>query len=321
MAGPRPKSPGWYPDPDILPGSKGVLRYWSGRHWTDRRRPAPVLADFDLSRPMGAPRGVVQSRMLDRPARTVELPAPAAEISATREGPGRPDTMDRPSGGEGRGIELPTATGGGHGAPPQPPGSGGGGGGGDGGGKGDDGTPLAGKGIRAHRKWWVLGGLAVVATIAVILAGEAMRPPSPGPRVLTDRQFVKLANADCVKTMPTLRPPDGGPLGSFVSPSQAATQIDTAASGLDALANRLATLPAAEPDRPHIATWLDAWHRYDAIGHQYADHLRVHGAGGKAPAVLQTGANLAKLADNFARANGLGDCLFAFAYRPDPSQL
>ncbi|MDQ1442960.1 MAG: hypothetical protein QOG97_3188 [Acidimicrobiaceae bacterium] len=316
MPGSRPKSPGWYPDPDIHPGSLSLLRYWNGRHWTDRRRPSPILADLDLTRPTGVP----PSRALEGPARIAELPAPAAEISATREGPGRADTRDRPGGGDGHGVELPTATGGGRGVPPQPPGSGGGGGG-DHGGTGGEGGPVAGKRNRRRRKGWLLGGLAVLAAVVVTLMGEAMRPPSPGPRVLTDPQFVKLANAECVKTMPTLRPPDGGPLGSFVSPPQAATQIDTAASGLDALADRLATLPAAEPDRPHIAAWLDTWHRYDAIGHQYADHLRVHGAGGKAPAVLQTGAALAKSADNFARANGLSDCLFAFVYRPDPSQL
>jgi hypothetical protein len=148
-----------------------------------------------------------------------------------------------------------------------------------------------------------------------------MRPPSPGPRVLTDTQFVKLANANCAKTLPTLRPPDGGEIPPAVTPVNAAAQIDKAATGLDDLANRLAALPAAAVDQPHIAAWLDDWHRYDAVGHQYANFLRQHGATSKAPPMLKTGADVAKSADNFARANGLVDCLFAFTYVPDPSQF
>ena len=148
-----------------------------------------------------------------------------------------------------------------------------------------------------------------------------MQPPSPGPRVLTDAQFVKAANTDCAKTMPTLRPAYGGPFGSAVSPTQVAVQIDAAASGLDQLADRLSALPAADADRPHIASWLDLWHQYDAAGHQYADYLRQHGATNKAPPMLATAARVAKSADNFARANGLRACEFNFNYNPDPSEF
>ena len=163
--------------------------------------------------------------------------------------------------------------------------------------------------------------MAVVAAIGVIVAGEAMQPPSPGPRVLTDAQFVKAANTDCARTMPNLRPSDGGPFGSAVSPAKAATQIDAAANGLDQLADRVGALPAADTDRAYITSWLDLWHRYDAVGHQYADYLRQHGATNKAPPMLATGANVAKSADNFARANGLQSCEFNFNYNPDPSEF
>ncbi len=226
--------------------------------------------------------------------------------------------MDRPTEADGVGVEMPTSAGRVGGTPPHVPevGGGGSGGGGEGGGEPDGAART-----RKRRKWWVFAGVAVLCALAVTVAGQAMRPPSPGPRVLTDGRFVRLANDDCARTMPTLRPPDGGPFGSQVTPAKAADQIDRAAAGLDDLANRLANLPAAPPDQPHIAAWLDGWHRYDAVGHQYADHLRKHGATGKAPAVLKTGADLAKRVDNFARANGLGACLFAFAYTPDPSQF
>ncbi len=85
MAGPRPQSPGWYPDPDIHPGSKNILRYWTGSRWTDRRRPMPILTTLDLGGSIGAPK----TRALEGPARTAEAPAPtpAAEVSATRDAP------------------------------------------------------------------------------------------------------------------------------------------------------------------------------------------------------------------------------------------
>jgi hypothetical protein len=316
MVGPRPKSPGWYTDPDIVPGSTGPLRYWNGRQWTDRRRPRPILADLDLRGPLALP----VRRALEGPVRAVaELPAPAAEVAATRDAPsGRAETIERPTGTERHGIELSPSTGGGSGVPPRLPGPGGGGGGGDG---ADDGSSDPSIRSRRRKKWWFVAALAVVAALAATLAGESLRPPSPGPRVLTDSNFVKLANNECARTMPDLRPPDGGPMGSAVSPTKVADQADQAATGLDALANRLAALPAAAVDQPHIASWLDGWHQYAAVGRQYADYLRQHGASGQAPAVLNTGATLAKTSDNFARANGLDGCLFAFAYNPDPSQF
>lgn len=315
MSGSRPKAPGWYPEPDILPGSRTTLRYWNGRHWTDRRRPMPVLTTLDLVSGMGVP----HLRALEGPARIAELPAPAAEISATREAPGGlTDLPGRPTPSEVRGTEFPaTPSGGGPGLPPEPPEGGGGGGGG--GNEEGEGVPPAAR--RKRRKWWVYAGVAVLAAIAVALAGQAMRPKSAGPRVLTDAHFLSAANAECAKTLPTLRPPDGGPLGSKVTPAQAADQIDKAATGLDDLATRLGALPAVEVDQPHIAGWLDNWHRYAVTGHDYATDLRLHGASGKPPAVLATAASLAKAADKFSRANRLADCLFAFPYNPDPSQF
>ncbi len=202
--------------------------------------------------------------------------------------------------------------------PRPPPGTGGGGGGG---GPDDGPVPDPATRSRRRRKWWFFAALAVVAAISVGLIGEALRPASPGPRVLTDNQFVTLANQECARTLPGLRPPDGGPMGSAVTPAMVADQIDQAAVGLDALATRLAALPVSDLDKPRVGAWLDGWHQYDAIGHQYADFLRTHGATGPAPAVLKTGAVLARSIDNFARANGLHDCEFSFAYNPDPSQF
>jgi len=163
--------------------------------------------------------------------------------------------------------------------------------------------------------------VAALGALAVAVAGQAMKV-KPGPRVLTDQHFVQLANAECTRTMASLRPPDSGPLGRVQTPAQTARLIDDAATGLEGLASRLAALPAAEADRPHITAWLDGWHGFSAVGHQYADYLRRHGANqDKPPAVLQNGAQLAKVADRFANANGLKSCTFAVVPLMDPSTM
>ncbi|MDP9073649.1 MAG: hypothetical protein M3N98_05630, partial [Actinomycetota bacterium] len=173
-----------------------------------------------------------------------------------------------------------------------------------------------------RRKWLFLCALAVLGALAVGLVGRAMRPKTVEPRVLTDAAFIRAANADCTATLPTLRPADGGPLGSAMNANQAADQIETAANGMDGLIGRLAVLPAADADRPHIAGWLDDWHRYTVTGHDYATFLRQHGANQKnPPAMLNTAAQLGRKIDDFARANGLSRCLLAFVYTASPSDF
>jgi hypothetical protein len=259
-------------------------------------------------------------RAIEGPVRALELPAPAAEISAGREAPaGRMGTGDHPVEDDPPPVERPTSSGRDWNGPPAPPPGAGGGGDGPSGEGAPDGSAAP---DTRRRKWWLLCGIAVLAAIAVGLAGQAMRPPSPGPRVLTDRHFVELANAECAATMPTLRPADGGPLGSALNATQAADQIDKAAAGMDGLIDRLGRLPAADADRPHIAGWLASWHDFAGTGRDYATFLRQHGTNqDKPPAVLDTAARLARASDNFARANGLKDCMLAFVYTPSASQM
>jgi hypothetical protein len=145
-----------------------------------------------------------------------------------------------------------------------------------------------------------------------------MRPKSPGPRVLTDARYVRLANAECVRTLADLRPQDSGPFGQAIAPAQTAAQIDRAAAGLDSLANRLRALPASASDRPHVDTWLDGWHRYTELGRQYAVFLRQYG-NAQPGSLLVKSVHEASVADNFALANGLGSCTFFATPQPDPS--
>jgi hypothetical protein len=164
----------------------------------------------------------------------------------------------------------------------------------------------------------LLAAAAVLGATAVGLAGEAMRPKGPGPRVLADSGYVKLANRECARTLPGLRPSDTGPFGQAINPAQAAAQIDRAASGLDRLADRLWALPASAADRPHVKVWLDGWHRYIGLGRRYAVFLRQHG-NANAGSLIADSVREAKTADNFALANGLGSCELFATPAPDPA--
>jgi hypothetical protein len=284
MAGSGPheggRPPGWYADPDRAE----AIRYWNGSRWTDRRRPWPAW-----SRPAIAPNAA--------------SPAPA---TAAREGTTSGASSEVPVSGASPPKEFQ-----GGGLPPREPPETGGGGGGDG---SEGSRPPA----PSRRKWWLIAGIAVVAAVAVVVGGEALRPASHGPRVLTDTRFVQQANDACAGTIPGLRPPQNGPFGTTITPSQAAGQIDHAAAGIDALARRLRALPVGAADRPRVVGWLAGWQRYTAAGRAYASFLRQHG--NEDPGhLLDDGVRQARVADDFALANGLKSCTFSFTPQPDPS--
>jgi hypothetical protein len=166
--------------------------------------------------------------------------------------------------------------------------------------------------------WFLISAIGGLAAIAVGLTAWVMRPQSYGPRVLTDTHFITAANSVCSKTIPTLRPPYGGPFGTTATPAQAADQIDGAATGLDQLAGQLRALPAAQADRPHISGWLDNWDGYITLGRQYATFLRQH-AFANPGHLARDASHQATLADHFALANGLKSCTFSYTPQPDPS--
>ena len=277
------RPPGWYADPDRAE----AIRYWNGTRWTDRRRPWPAWSRAGVSANPANPAS---------PA-----PAAAAREAAAAAASSEVPLQAAPPKQEFQGGGLP---------PREPPASGGGG--------SDSGGGRPGAPAPSRRKWCLVSGIAVLAAVAVAVAGEALRPTSHGPRVLSDPRFVQLANAECAHTMPGLRPPETGPFGTTISPAQAAGQIDHAAAGLDALAGRLRALPVSDADRPHVDGWLDGWQRYTAAGRQYATFLRQHGTSDPGH-VLDNGVKEARLSDDFALANGLKNCTFSFTPQPDPS--
>jgi len=265
-----------------------MLRYWNGTSWTEQRRLWPAWS-IDSSRD---------------PAVTEKLTTPAGGVTTgVASVPGR---MSSPEGNTPVGSQTGAGSGGSAG-----PGQGGG----DDGNGGDE---SSGPPTGSRRKWWLVGGIAALAAILVVVAGEAFRPASPGPRVLVDARFVQQANQACANTLPGLRPPATGPFGSTVTPTQAADGIDRAADGLDALAGRLAALPAADVDRSHIDGWLAGWGRYTALGRQYAAFLRQHGNGQPPDPLIRDSRHEASLEARFAMANGLKRCTFSFTPQPDP---
>ena len=246
--GPSSRRPAWYPDPDRA----DRLRYWDGSSWTGRRRPRPRwTADGpDVIAAAGA-------NALEGPVRNAELPAPAAGVGTTRQGtqgsPANPgdagsgisSTTDAPPP-----IRRPSDDGP---IPPEGPGgpAGGGGGGGEGGHERDSGR---------RRRWIFFAAVAVLAAGAVWIAGAALVPKSHGPRVLHDATYIRLANAQCNAKLADLRPPDAGPFGTTITPTQAADSTDKAAAGMDSL-GRLAPQHSVLGRRPAVhqlvARWLE----------------------------------------------------------------
>jgi Protein of unknown function (DUF2510) len=302
----RNRQPAWYPDPD----RPDRLRYWDGAAWTTRRRPFPR---WSAESPNVI--GLAGSNALEGPVRAAELPAPAAGVGTTRQAsPGSPNPGDAGSGmSSTTDAPMPIRRTSDDGPPPGGPGdpTGGGGGGGGEGGKEPDST--------RRRRWIFFAAVAVLAAGAVWIAGAALVPKSYGPRVLHDATFIRLANAQCTAKLADLRPPDAGPFGTTITPTQAADSTDKAATGMDNLAIALRSLPASAADRPFINSWLDGWNRYAALGRQYATFLRQNGTATPSRQLRDSIVHEASVADNFVLANGLKACEFTVAPNQDPS--
>jgi hypothetical protein len=63
---------------------------------------------------------------------------------------------------------------------------------------------------------------------------------------------------------------------------------------------------------------LDTWLRYTASGRQYGAFLRQHGSADPGH-LLDDSIKQARLADDFALANGLKRCTFSYTPQPDPA--
>jgi len=300
-------SAGWYSDPE----RPDRLRYWDGRHWTTGHRPLPAWTVPGRSASIEH-LGPVGPTPTSGPIAAIELPAPAAGVSS-RQGPAGPlpgegiPPMSSPPGTR-MPIHRPADDG-----PPPPERPGGPNGGGEGGG-GDERRP------GRRRKWIVIGAFTAMFALVLGLSAEALRPRSTGPRVLTDTHFVSQANTLCNATLASLRPAGTtDPFGASITPEQAAAGADKAAAGLDALATKLDALPAAPADEAHIGGWLDGWHRYAALGHQWATFLREHGTAKPPSQLVRSFTEEATSADDFALANRLKACTFSYAAQVDPS--
>ncbi|MGF1431784.1 DUF2510 domain-containing protein, partial [Kitasatospora sp. LaBMicrA B282] len=68
--------PGWYPDPEPVPGAEGAHeRFWDGTAWSGRTRPLPPGAAVAPAGPAGP--GLPAAPASAAPAVPAAVPAPA----------------------------------------------------------------------------------------------------------------------------------------------------------------------------------------------------------------------------------------------------
>jgi hypothetical protein len=162
--------------------------------------------------------------------------------------------------------------------------------------------------IRRRTSWIFFTCVAVVALIA-FAAYRFLKPPSDGPRVITEKPFLTAANQMCRDTLPTLRPPTTTS-GAVISPAQTADDARVAADGIARLAARLGVIPIDNVDQDTARrAWLADWQLYAFIGQKYADLLKA-GKVADAQREARTGIPAYTRADKFSRANGLSSCQF-----------
>lgn len=278
------RSPGWYPDHE----DPTRLRYWNGA-WTARRRARPAwdVCNVDWQPPDS---DTPQAHVLEGPVRTAELPAIATAVSRGREVIRSSDT---PLSGRRRPGHQPAlvarVT---HHRPRDPA---------------RRSPPWSGQ----HDAMMILCLIAVVAVLAMFVSVGMARRPVYTQWVLSDQAFIAQANAACASTLPGLREPS--PQAPTASGSQALepATVATDATGIDALASGLLTIPLRGVDRLHIQGWLADWHIYTADERAYAAYLEQPPAQAD-PAqtsklLADAGAAMAR-ADTFAVDEGLVSC-------------
>jgi hypothetical protein len=323
MAAPRRggRLPGWYHDP----GDPDRLRYWSGSGWTARRRYRPTWESSSAEWVVAEPalgQAVAHARqggdddppdgfagpVLEGPVRPAELPAIAAAVGSTTErsrppqGPAGPRTGRRPAAVAGR--------------------------------------PGLGTGPYSQPRPWrasrrpvrLVGTVAVVAVIVMIITVGIIPPSARSEWALSDRSYVGHANNVCSSALPaaprastpamTPAPAAGSPSGASapaatgspssppVSAAAGPTTLVATANAVDALADRLGSMPVDTTDRAHVRLWLDSWHSWAYDQRKVARDLVAGSRSALSDATqAETMARAEQdAADHFALINGLVAC-------------
>ena len=125
------------------------------------------------------------------------------------------------------------------------------------------------------------------------------------PDRLTDRAFARAADARCAETGTAL----GEGIGKALQGPAEVERIERITSAWERTASDLRALPVVSADAPLVDRWLTTWDRWVALGHEYAEALRV-GASEDATAVLDEAAAPKAELRRFALVNEMDDCAF-----------
>src|SRR5436853_4955808 len=149
--------------------------------------------------------------------------------------------------------------------------------------------------------------IALIAAVVITGAGCTSKPKA----TIHDAAFVRQANALCARELPPLRATKSSSDIFGTRPNNrtaTATRIEQVAAGLDRVENLLAAIRVRAADQGEVASWLEEWANYTAVGRQYAAAVRT----GRDSTI----ASVAKLSNGpvtrigkFARANGIDDCV------------
>lgn len=175
-------------------------------------------------------------------------------------------------------------------------------------------APAAAPAPPSRHRWRTPLLITLAAVALVAFAGSLLRGGSPPPRTISDRAFAAAASDACARRLPPLRPTtttkDESPTREEVAAAdeRVAADVDRAAAGIGALADELASLPVAEPDRAAVARWVSDWRAFAAVGHRYADATRRRDAKAVAQ-VAGEGNGPAERIYRFAVGNGIDACV------------
>jgi hypothetical protein len=153
--------------------------------------------------------------------------------------------------------------------------------------------------------------VAVVAVAGAILTGAVMatvgkRPP----RTIHDAGFERRADAICKARVTEIRPVASNPQapGPSLKPALLGQRIDATADAIVATAATLRSVPVRDADRGAVLAWLTEWDRYAAVGHRYADAVRV-GDPRTYTSIERDGNGPAHRIGRFARGNHIDHCV------------
>lgn len=122
---------------------------------------------------------------------------------------------------------------------------------------------------------------------------------------ISDRAFVRRANARCLEAEAEVIGPNRRPLEGEAE----VARNQRLAEGWEAMVVDLRALPVAQADAPEVDAWLAAWDRWTSLGRDYASALASRDED-EALAVGDRSKAPKAAINHFALVNGMDGCVF-----------